>query len=101
MNATAPKRADEPEPGRCGRPASLHRAQEHPQGRALEGGVALQEVAPPFRHRHHPLPHWQAWEVQMVGRLNRQSSHHLLSGRRDGPPLLSNNSADKHHAASR
>jgi hypothetical protein len=46
----------------CAYAALLHRAQEHPQGRALEGGVAVQEVAQPLRHRQHPLPHWQAWE---------------------------------------
>ena len=54
--------------------ALLHRAQEHPQGRALEGGVAVQEVAQPLRHRQHPLPHWQAWED--VIRQMRRGLHH-------------------------
>ena len=74
MKATAPRRAARPEPGLYARQALLHRAQEHPQGRALEVGVAAQEVAQPLRHRQHPLPHWQAWE-DVIGQMRRRLHH--------------------------
>jgi hypothetical protein len=39
--------------------AGLHRAQEQPQGRALQVGVALQEVSQALGCREHPLPQRQ------------------------------------------
>jgi hypothetical protein len=37
--------------------AAFHHGQENAQHRALQGRVRLQEVAQPFGHRQHPLPH--------------------------------------------
>ena len=37
--------------------ATFHHGQENAQHRALQGRVALKEVAQPFGHGEYPLPH--------------------------------------------
>jgi hypothetical protein len=54
---------DRPHPGGDGAnramlaQAAFHHGQKNAQHCALQGRVALKEVAQPFGHRQHPLPH--------------------------------------------
>ena len=55
-------RSDSPGDGAAGAlfaQAAFHLGEENAQHRALQGRVALKEVAQPFGHGQHPLPHRQ------------------------------------------
>jgi len=54
--------------------AGLHRVQEQPQGRALQVGVALQEVTQALGYREHPLPQRQVRQ-HAIGQM-RCGGHH-------------------------
>jgi hypothetical protein len=54
--------------------AGLHHAREQAQGRALEVGVALQDVAQALGHCQHPLPHRQVRQ-DVISEMRRRHHH--------------------------
>ena len=85
MEATAPRRAAEPEPGLCARRHCSTTAGKSADS-ALEFGVALQEIAQPLGHGEHPLPQRQVrqdviGEMAAVATMRRA----LHEGRHRGP----------------
>ena len=54
--------------------ALLHHPQEQAQGRALQIGIAVQEVAPALGHRQDPLAHRQRRQ-DVIGEMRRGRHH--------------------------
>lgn len=54
--------------------AGFHHGEKNAPHRALQGRVALKEVAPPLGRRQHPLPHRQARD-DVVGEMGGGFDH--------------------------
>ena len=68
-------RVEEPEPGLCARKVLLRDPQKYAQSNAMDIGVAVPEVAQPFRRRQHPLlPQPQARQ-DAVGEMRGRRHH--------------------------
>ena len=74
MKATAPIRASAGLLGAMFAQAAFHHGLENAQHRALQGRIALKEVAQPFGHRQHPFPHRQRRE-NVIDQVRRCFGH--------------------------